>query len=512
MILEGIVTTLGDGGSVNISPMGPLVSDDFRRLTLRPFQTSRTFRSLKAHGEGVFHVTDDVELLAKAAVGPIEAPVRPAQRVRGWILEGACRAYEFRVVEVDDRAERATLHAEIVRREEMREFFGFNRAKHAVVEAAVLASRVHILPVTNILAQLRDLDVLVTKTGGPAERRAFDFLKSYVESAREPVARARVVAGSRLHFGLLRPGEAGAAAPGAVARRFGGAGAMLQEPAIEVVADDAPAFEVIGPLQERAAAFARAFTGEEAPRLRLHVEGPSMPHRGLGSGTQLGMAVGKAIAMLRGEAAVSASEIARRTGRGRRSAIGVHGFERGGFLVDGGHGSATGGLAPLILRLELPPSWRFVLAVPRSGSGPSGAEEEARFRRLEPAAIERTHALCHALILGMAPAIVENDVRAFGEALFEYGVRAGELYRGAQEGAFASSEVARIVEAIRSEGFPGAGQSSWGPAVYAVTADTEEARRLASRLEERFGKDRVEVSVTEPLQHGASCSTGEELA
>src|SRR5262245_50309068 len=143
MILEGIVTTLNPDGGVNVAPMGPLVEPGLERFVLRPFQTAQTYRNLKAHGEGVLHVTDDVLLLAKAALGPVEpAPAMfPAQHVRGFVLRDACRYHEFRVGAIDDRQERACIAAAVVHTGRLRDFFGFNRAKHAVLEAAILATR-----------------------------------------------------------------------------------------------------------------------------------------------------------------------------------------------------------------------------------------------------------------------------------------------------------------------------------------------------------------------------------
>jgi len=182
MILEGIVTTMNADGTVNISPMGPIVDAAISRLELRPFQTSTTFQNLRRTRQGVFHVTDDVELLARAAVSRLETPPRMIRSVRvdGWILADACRWHAFEVRELDESTERARLVAEVVDAGRARDFFGFNRAKHAVVEAAILATRVHFLPQEEILADLGRLNVLVEKTGGAQERRAFDFLEGYV--------------------------------------------------------------------------------------------------------------------------------------------------------------------------------------------------------------------------------------------------------------------------------------------------------------------------------------------
>src|SRR5271165_5313854 len=116
MILEGIVTTISPNGEPHIAPMGPRIDEGSERFSLRPFRTAQTYCNLKAHGEGVLHVTDDVLLLARAAVGKLESlpPLAPASHVRGHVLLDACRYLEFRVLAIDDREERATIDAEVV--------------------------------------------------------------------------------------------------------------------------------------------------------------------------------------------------------------------------------------------------------------------------------------------------------------------------------------------------------------------------------------------------------------
>lgn len=185
MILEGIVTTLNSDGSANISPMGPIVDERMDQLLLRPYQTSTTFANLKRAGEGVFHVTDDVLLLAQAAIDRIDPrpTLLPAAAVAGVILSDACRWYAFRVQSIDDRQPRTEIVAEVVDRGQQRDFFGFNRAKHAVVEAAILATRVSMIPRAEIEAELDRLAVPVAKTGGEREHQAFEMLRSYVRAA-----------------------------------------------------------------------------------------------------------------------------------------------------------------------------------------------------------------------------------------------------------------------------------------------------------------------------------------
>ncbi len=183
MILEGIVTTIAPDGVLNIAPMGAQVDVAMKRLVLHPFRTAQTYRNLKVHGEGVFHVTDDVLLLARSALGVVEPtpPVKPATRILGYVLTDACRHYEFVVVALEDSTERAAIEVEVLHSGWQRDFIGFNRAKHAVVEAAILATRTAFLPLGDIQAEFRKLGVIVAKTGGPREKEAWAFLQQHVD-------------------------------------------------------------------------------------------------------------------------------------------------------------------------------------------------------------------------------------------------------------------------------------------------------------------------------------------
>jgi uncharacterized protein len=185
MILEGIVTSLNEDRSVRVSPMGPIVDPLMTRIVLRPFPTSQTYANVKRSGQGVFHVTDDVEMMARAAVQRIETmpPFLRAEGVDGVILRGVCRWYAFRLARIDQRGERIWMECEVVDSGRLRDFFGFNRAKHAVLEAAILATRVRLLPAEEIRAEFRRLGAIVRKTGGNQETRALDFLVTYVDEA-----------------------------------------------------------------------------------------------------------------------------------------------------------------------------------------------------------------------------------------------------------------------------------------------------------------------------------------
>lgn len=185
LILESLVTTRNPDGTANIAPMGPIVDPEITRLVLRPFKTSTTCRNLARTRCGVCHVTDDVLLMAQAAVNRIAPFPRllPAEVIAGEVLADACRWFEFRVTSIDDSSERTVMQAEVVHSGRLRDFFGFNRAKHAVLEAAILATRLHLLPRDAVFQRLAALREPVEKTAGAAEMHAFAMLEDYVRDA-----------------------------------------------------------------------------------------------------------------------------------------------------------------------------------------------------------------------------------------------------------------------------------------------------------------------------------------
>jgi beta-RFAP synthase len=292
----------------------------------------------------------------------------------------------------------------------------------------------------------------------------------------------RVTAGSRLHFGLL--GLAGSAG-----RAFGGCGLMVREPAVVVSARPAADWRADGPLAERALAFARRFAATLPPGALLpqHVMVEACPpeHAGLGVGTQLGLAVARALGRAAGLPDLSTAELARRVGRGERSAVGVHGFEHGGFIVEGGQ-RAPGELAPLVARRAFPEAWRVVLLCPPVEGSWHGERERAAFAALH-ADDATTDRLCRLVLLGLLPALAERDLSAFGAVLAEYNARSGELFRPAQGGTYASPTVAALVDWLHGQGVRGAGQSSWGPTVFAIVGDEGRAVDLRRAARQRWG-------------------------
>ncbi len=183
MILEGLVTTLDAAGTLNVAPMGPIVPVELTALTLRPFTSSQTYRNLKERPSGVFHVADDVLLLAQAALNrlPAEPGTFPTERIAGRVLADCCRWYEFEITSCDDSQERTRLEANVVHSGRRRDFFGFNRAKHAVLEATILATRLHLLPESDVRAELSRWEPMVQKTAGEQEESAWRLVTQYVD-------------------------------------------------------------------------------------------------------------------------------------------------------------------------------------------------------------------------------------------------------------------------------------------------------------------------------------------
>ena len=180
-ILETVVTTINPDDSVNCAAMG--VEWDAQRIVIKPYRGTRTLRNLRATGAAVVNVTDDILLFSQAALGDPHPPPRPAASVQGAILTDACSWREVRVEAIDESAQRARLSTVVVDGGTGREFLGLNRARHAVLEASILASRARRLDAADVRAELRRLQVLVDKTGGSREREAMEYVRRHVRAA-----------------------------------------------------------------------------------------------------------------------------------------------------------------------------------------------------------------------------------------------------------------------------------------------------------------------------------------
>ena len=182
MIIESIVTTLGADGAVNCAPMGVEWGD--ARIVLKPFLDTATYRNVVATRAAVINLVDDVRLFARAAIANPAYPTVPVDTIRGVRLVDCCSWRELRVETVDSTPPRARIDTTVVHRGVQREFIGFNRARHAVLEAAIYATRLHLLPPEFVASEFERLQVIVDKTAGPDEHEAMALLADYVQGAR----------------------------------------------------------------------------------------------------------------------------------------------------------------------------------------------------------------------------------------------------------------------------------------------------------------------------------------
>jgi beta-RFAP synthase len=173
--------------------------------------------------------------------------------------------------------------------------------------------------------------------------------------------------------------------------------------------------------------------------------------------------------------------------RGRRSAIGTWTFALGGFIVEGGHRAEADGIAPLLGRYEIPPAWRYVVAVPPGAPGLSGEAESAAFERLPPPPEEEVGRVAHLVLMQLLPSLVEADLSGFGGALSAIQRITGSWFAPSQGGIFAPGPGEELVRRMADWGAAGVGQSSWGPAVYGLVKGPEEGRRLARRVSDSLG-------------------------
>jgi len=290
-----------------------------------------------------------------------------------------------------------------------------------------------------------------------------------------------VEAAARLHFGLID-------LRGGLGRWFGGIGAAAPAPTLLVSAGAADTLAVEGVEPDRAAGFARRFLAasgiERGARLRVHRTLP--PHAGLGSGTQLALAVARALAELYGLPS-DAPSLARTVGRAQRSAVGTWAFAGGGLVLEGGRRRGHDGVAPLLARLSFPPTWRCIVAVPASAPGISGLAEDAAFARLAAPPERDAERVAHLVLMALLPAVADGDLATFGAALSAIQAINGRWFAPVQGGTFAPGPSEELVRNMADWGASGVGQSSWGPAVYGIVDGEPAGLALAARVREVLG-------------------------
>ena len=182
MIIESIITTLDRQGAINFAPMGVEWGEDV--IVVKPFLETTTFRNIQATGAAVVNLTDDVVLFAQAAISNPQYPAGPATVIRGAVLDAACSWRELEVRSVDATPPRSRIETRVIHHGKRREFLGFNRARNAVLETAILSTRLHLIPRAEIEADLAKLQIIVNKTAGPREFEAMELLTDFIRTSR----------------------------------------------------------------------------------------------------------------------------------------------------------------------------------------------------------------------------------------------------------------------------------------------------------------------------------------
>lgn len=303
-----------------------------------------------------------------------------------------------------------------------------------------------------------------------------------------------VTTGARLHFGPLawRPAHG---------RHFGGWGVMVDTPSLEVEVSDHPRESEVSAVNAVAIARANRFladfqkgalSGGQEPGLTVTRLRPLPSHRGLGSGTQLALAVGAAAAHLVDGTRWSATELAPHLGRGARSAVGLYGFDRGGLIVDAGK-HAGDSIGQLAAHVAIPADWRFVLLTPARGDVVAGDAESAAFLKLPPYPAGLPDYLSRLILTEILPAAISCDFDRFAGALSDYGRRVGEAFQEAQGGVVHRSARA-IWDALSTMGLSGVAQSSWGPTLAVARRSAESARAFVEQLRNELSGFSLEAS------------------
>lgn len=309
--------------------------------------------------------------------------------------------------------------------------------------------------------------------------------------------------GARLHLGQLDLN-------GSLGRLYGGLGLAVDQPQLEITAqkDNTFSLQCLSYEEKRVEEIARQYLAYyNLPGARIEVIQTLPSHSGLGSGTQLALALGFAMTHVYGLQS-SIAELAGITDReSSRSGIGVAAFEQGGFLIDGGkkEGNEPVGdkfaVPPIITRIPFPDDWSIIMALPYQKDKMFGSKEEQAFQSLKPMEEGISGKICRLLLMKLLPGLIEKDLNRFGEAVTEIQRYLGAYFTPVQGGQYATAQGYRIAEYLLSQGAVGVGQSSWGPTIYGFTTKENQAGLLQKTS--RFLGDQGRVWAAAARNQGA---------
>jgi beta-ribofuranosylaminobenzene 5'-phosphate synthase len=323
-----------------------------------------------------------------------------------------------------------------------------------------------------------------------------NFGSRLLDEVSQPCA-VTVTVPARLHLGFLDLN-------GDLGRRFGGIGLAIGGLGTRLTIERASTNEVSGPDADRAwqhlQKIERSLSLRGGHRVRVSEVVPA--HAGLGSGTQLALAVAAGLRSLYNVALDVAGD-ALQLGRGARSGIGIGLFSRGGLVVDGGRGGETTP-APIICRLPVPENWRILVILDPQRQGIHGPEEGATMAALPAMSAADAARFCRLVLMQALPALADHDLANFGVAIKELQVGLGDYFAPAQGGArFMSPDVAAVLDILDSAGAFGVGQSSWGPTGFAFAETPEDAARLATIAAPQARARGLDIRVCQALNRGA---------
>jgi beta-ribofuranosylaminobenzene 5'-phosphate synthase len=315
-------------------------------------------------------------------------------------------------------------------------------------------------------------------------------------------SKVSVIAPARLHMGFID-------LSGSLGRHFGSIGVALNEISTRLSVTSAEQLTITGPAAQRAEkCMSKLCEALHVPdKLNITIETAIPEHVGLGSGTQMSLAIGAALNAFYG-LGLSVREIAAVADRGLRSGIGIGVFEQGGLVVDGGRGEKTI-TPPVLAHMDVPEEWRFILVFDERGQGLHGQQEIQAFKELPPFPRQEAARLCYLLLMQGLPAVAENDIAKFGDVISQLQRSVGEHFSSAQGGVFTSPEVATAMQWLERQGAVAIGQTSWGPTGFCAIDGIQLAESIADQARQAFAHfDKLSFAVVSARNSGGDVFVG----
>ncbi len=287
----------------------------------------------------------------------------------------------------------------------------------------------------------------------------------------------RVSTPARLHFGIIDM-------RGDLGRIHGSVGVSIQKPRLIIDIAESQETKITGARSTRAQEIVellkKIYGIKAGVSLTIHEDIPE--HTGFGSGTQLALAIGTGLNRIF-DLGLSVDDIAVRLERSRVSGIGTHGFLHGGFIVDGGHSvNNRDSIPPVIYQQDFPEKWKFIVCIPKIDKGFSGEQEQTAFKKLEPPPADTVAAVSRIVLMQMIPAIIEENIGLFGDAMTRLDTTFGDYWKKIQGGTYTHPRIEECVNHLLNNGAYGAGQSSWGPALYGLADGEKHANALLKEM------------------------------